>query len=195
MPSPFRTLFRRHGSKEVTTMSKTAKWLLVAAGAAVVAVGSTAAVALGRPRPSADAAPACRGPGMGHGGGHGADMRGIHFLFAHRNSIVRTVTEIPGGVRTLTEADDPAVTAQLQQHVEAMSARLKEGRPINARDPLFAALFRNADKIDVQIEKTTKGLRVTETSADPDVVTLIRRHAAVVGAFIANGMPEMMKGH
>jgi hypothetical protein len=76
-----------------------------------------------------------------------------------------------------------------------MYARLKEGRPINGRDPLFAALFRNADKIDVHIEKTAKGLRVSETSTDPDVVKLIRRHAEVVSLFLANGMPEMMKSH
>ena len=135
------------------------------------------------------------GKGNGHGNGHGADMVGIHSLFAHRDGIDRSVTEIPGGVRTLTEADDPAVTVQLQEHVQAMYDRLKEGRPIHARDPLFAALFQNADKIDVRIEKTAKGLKVTETSADPEVVDLIRRHAAVVSLFVANGMSEMMKSH
>ena len=123
------------------------------------------------------------------------DMMGIHALFAHRDAIDRSVTDIPGGVRTLTESDDPAVTAQLQEHVQAMYDRLKEGRPIHAGDPLFAALFRNADKIDVRIEKTAKGVQVTETSAEPEVVKLIRRHAEVVSLFLANGMPEMMKSH
>ena len=122
-------------------------------------------------------------------------MMGIHFLFAHRDEITRTVTEVPSGVRTLTETDDPTVTTQLQAHVQAMYDRLKDGRPIHAGDPLFAALFRNADKIDVRIEKTAKGLRVTETSADPEVVKLIRRHAEVVSLFLANGMPDMMKSH
>ena len=92
------------------------------------------------------------GPGAGHGGdgaGPGGDMMGIHFLFAHRDEIRRTVVQIPGGVRTTTEADDPAVVTQLQEHVRAMYARLEEGRPINTHDPLFAALFKNADKIDV----------------------------------------------
>jgi hypothetical protein len=176
-------------------MSTKTKWLAAAIGAAAIAGTSAAAVALAHPRPAANAAPACGGPGMERGGGHDADMMGIHFLFAHRNSIARTVTEIPSGVETVTETDDPAVTAQLQEHVQSMYARLKEGRPINARDPLFAALFRNADKIDVHIEKTANGLRVRETSTDPDVVNLIRRHAEVVTAFIANGMHEMMRSH
>jgi hypothetical protein len=176
-------------------MNKKTKWLAAAIGALVIAGTSAATMALAHPRSSAGPGPACRGPGMGPGGGHGADMMGVHFLFAHRDSIARTVTEIPGGVQTVTESDDPAVTAQVQEHVQAMYARLKEGRPINARDPLFAALFRNADKIDVRIEKTAKGLRVSETSTDDAVVNLIRRHAQVVSLFIANGMPEMMKSH
>jgi len=175
--------------------------------AATLGLAGAAAVAMAHgPGASGDQRGMCGGPGMGmgmgpgsgHGGdgsGHGADMMGIHFLFAHRDEIRRTVVQIPGGVRTTTEADDPAVTAQLQEHVRAMYARLKEGRPINTRDPLFAALFKNADKIDVKIEPTAHGLTVTETSKDANVTKLIRRHAEVVGLFIANGMHEMMQGH
>ena len=135
------------------------------------------------------------GRGVGPGGGHGGDMMGIHALFAQRDQIRRTVTQVPGGVRTTTESDDPAVVEQLREHVQAMYARLKEGRPINARDPLFAALFEHADKIKFRTENTAKGITVTETSDDPEVVGLIRRHAEVVSKFIANGMPEMMRTH
>lgn len=135
------------------------------------------------------------GMGMGPGGGHGGDMSGIHALFANRDQIHRAVTQIEGGVRTTTEADAPAVAAQLREHVQAMYARLKEGRPINGRDPLFAALFEHADKIQVTIENTPKGLTVTETSDDPAVVALVRRHAEVVGLFIEKGMHEMMRTH
>jgi hypothetical protein len=178
-------------------MNRKHKWLAVTLGLSVVA--TAAAVALPRAGTSEAAAPACRGGGMQHGGGtqggHCEDMPAIHFLFAHRAEISRTVTEIPGGVRTLTETDNPAVAAQLREHVEAMYARLKEGRSIHARDPLFAALFRNADRIDVRVEKTAKGVRVSETSADAEVTKLIRKHAEVVNLFLANGMPEMMKNH
>lgn len=138
------------------------------------------------------------GPGAGHGGdgsGHGGDMAGIHFLFAHRDELRRTVVQVPGGVRTTSEADDPTVVTQLQEHVRAMYARLKDGRPINTHDPLFAALFKNADKIHVAVEPTAHGLTVTETSKDANVTKLIRRHAEVVDRFIANGMHEMMRNH
>lgn len=166
--------------------------------------GATAVAVAHQPNASGEQRGMCgahgmgMGPGAGHRGdgpGHGADMMGIHFLFAHRDEIRRTVVQIPGGVRTTTEADDPAVAAQLQEHVRAMYARLKDGRPISARDPLFAALFKNADKIDVKIEPTPHGLTVTETSKDANVTKLIRRHADVVGLFIANGMHEMMQSH
>lgn len=175
------------------------------AGLAVVALlGVTTSVFADSPDGAPHGGAMCGGgPGMsrgghrgiGPGGGHGADMMGIHTLFANRDQIHRTVTQIPGGVRTTTEADDPAVVAQLREHVQAMYARLKEGRPINARDPLFAAIFENADKIKVQTENTDKGITVTETSDDPKVVGLVRRHAEVVNKFIANGMPEMMRTH
>lgn len=122
-------------------------------------------------------------------------MMGIHALFAQRDRVRRTVTQIPGGVRTTTESDEPAVVEQLREHVDAMYARLKEGQPINARDPLFAALFAHADKIEFHSENTANGITVTETSDDPEVVGLIRRHAEVVNKFIANGMPEMMRTH
>jgi hypothetical protein len=38
-----------------------------------------------------------------------------------------------------------------------MYARLKDKQPINPRDPLFAALFENADKIHVKMEDTPRG--------------------------------------
>ena len=178
------------------------KMTLIAVAAGLVTAGAvgaaTAVFAHPAGGPARPGAAMCGGPGMGGmgpGGGHGGDMMGIHALFAHRDQIKRTVTQIPGGVRTTTESDDPAVVAQLRDHVQAMYARLKGGQPINARDPLFAAIFENADKIHVKTENTAKGITVTETSDDPKVVDLVRRHAEVVNKFIENGMHEMMRTH
>jgi uncharacterized protein len=173
------------------------KMAAVSAGLALAGVLGAGTAVLAHPGggPSRGGGMCGGGRGMGPGGGHGGDMRGIHALFAERDQIRRTVTPIPGGVRTTTESDDPAVVAQLREHVQAMYARLKEGRPINARDPLFAALFEHADKIKFRTEDTAKGITVTETSDDPEVAGLIRRHAEVVNKFVANGMPEMMRTH
>ena len=133
--------------------------------------------------------------GMMGGGTHAADMQVFHQLFEHRTEITRQVLARENGIETVTESTNPEVTRLLQTHVASMLARVKDGRPIHQRDPLFVALFQNADRIDARHEPTTGGVRVIETSKDPYVVKLLRAHAEVVSAFLANGMSEMMKNH
>ena len=135
------------------------------------------------------------GGGMMGDPAHQADMQLLHSLLDNREHITRKVTSTPDGVDTLTESDDPAVAKTIQSHVESMSARVKEARPIHQRDPLFREIFRNADKIVMKHELTPKGVRVIETSADPYVTKLIQAHAEVVSAFLANGHSEVMKNH
>jgi hypothetical protein len=136
-----------------------------------------------------------RGPGMMHDGSHAADMQLFHQLFDHRTEITRQVIMRPDGIETVTESTNPDVTRLLHAHVASMLARVEEGRPIHQRDPLFAELFRNADRITAKHDVTAGGVRVVETSADPYVVKLLQAHAEVVSAFIANGRWEMMKNH
>jgi hypothetical protein len=148
------------------------------------------------------------GFGRGHGQGRGAssadtgsaeaferDRDSFHFLLDNRDAIKRKVKKIAEGVETLTESDDPKIAARIQEHVESMKSRVEEGRPIHMRDPLFAAVFSNAKKISMKIEKTQKGVRVVETSVDPYVARLIQAHAEVVNLFVANGRPEARKNH
>jgi hypothetical protein len=126
---------------------------------------------------------------------HAADMQLFHQLFAHRAEITREVLKREDGIETVTESTNPDVTRLLQAHVVSMLARVKDGRPIHRRDPLFAELFRYADRIDARHELTAGGVRVVETSRDAYVVKLLQAHADVVSAFIANGRSEMMKNH
>ena len=72
---------------------------------------------------------------------------------------------------------------------------MEEKRPIHLRDLLFAAIFKNADKIQFQWEKTAKGAKVIETSKDPYVAKLLQAHAEVVSLFLKNGHAEVMKNH
>jgi len=124
-----------------------------------------------------------------------SDMQVFHFLLENRADVRRTVTLLPNGIDTLTESDKPEIATKIKAHVSAMYARLKDGRPIHQRDPLFVELFEHADQIDANITYTDKGLRVIETSTDPAVAALLHKHAATVDGFIKNGMPEMMKNH
>jgi hypothetical protein len=148
------------------------------------------------------------GPGRGFGwrGGRGGqgpwgdpsfvqDRDMFHYLLGHRDSIQRKVTKLTNGVETVTESDDPEVAATIQRHVESMHKRLEEGRPIHLRDPLFAAIFANWQKITMKVEPTKKGVRVVETSSDAHVAKLIQAHAEVVNLFVANGFAEVPKNH
>jgi hypothetical protein len=131
----------------------------------------------------------------GMGGDHREDMRTIHSLFADREKIERKIAKLDDGVETVTESDDPDVAGRIVEHTYAMKERLERNRPIHTWDPLFAEIFANASKIRMEIMKTGRGVRVRETSADPDVVKLIQAHAEVVSQFISTGMPEMHKRH
>ena len=126
---------------------------------------------------------------------HAADMQVFQQLFDHRTEITRQVVAREDGVETLTESTNPEVARLLQTHVDAMLARVKDGRRIHQRDPLFAELFRYADRIEARHEPTARGVRVVETSKDPYVARLLQAHADVVSAFVANGRAEMMKQH
>ncbi len=133
--------------------------------------------------------------GRGHDGRHDADHDVFHFLLTNHKKINRKVTELPHGVRTLTESEDPEIADKIKEHVEWMKHRVENTQPIRMRDPLFAELFRHTDKIVMKYEDTEKGVRVTETSEDPYVAKLIKQHAEVVSGFVKRGFAEAMKNH
>jgi hypothetical protein len=95
----------------------------------------------------------------------------------------------------VTESDVPEVAEMIQVHVEAMYDRVENKKPIRMRDPIFRELFANADKINMEIEHTEHGVRVTETSSDEYVVKLLQEHAKVVSLWIENGYAELPKNH
>jgi intracellular sulfur oxidation DsrE/DsrF family protein len=105
------------------------------------------------------------------------------------------VKDLPNGVETLTESNDPEVADKIKEHVEWMAYRIKETHPIRMRDPLFAELFRHTDKIVIRHEDTKNGVKVVETSEDPYVAKLIQSHAQVVSKFVERGFAEAMKNH
>ena len=135
------------------------------------------------------------GPGHGHDERHEADHDLFHFLLTNHEQITRTVKNLDDGVETLTESEDPEIAEKIQEHVKWMEWRVEKTKPIRMRDPLFAELFKHTDKIKMQREETRKGIRVTETSSDPDVARLIQAHAEVVSKFVERGFAEAMKNH
>ena len=98
--------------------------------------------------------PPGKGKGKGKDAAFAADRDVFHFLLTNRADITRTVKETKTGVETVTESNKPEVAKKIQEHVTAMHARVKEGKGIHYRDPLFAEVFKYYDKIVMKVEKT-----------------------------------------
>jgi hypothetical protein len=158
------------------------------------------------------------GPGMMHGaeaagagGAHGPmggpmagrmqhgdaafaeDMQLVHNLVLDHDRIKRTVTNLPDGIRTVTESDDAKTAQVLKAHVASMEKRLNEGREFNLFSPTIPLLFQNKDKIKTVVETTEKGAIVTQTSGDPVVVTALQAHAVEVSELVRDGRVAMMR--
>jgi len=135
---------------------------------------------------------------MGSGGMMGAattaDMSSYMDLFDHHTAIRRTVEQVPGGVRTTTESDDPALAARLQAHVSSMYGHLQQGQEVQCMSDSLPLLFRNAGGYQRRLTLTAKGVSVTETSSDPQLTQAIRAHAQEITSFVDEGMPAMMQG-
>jgi len=126
---------------------------------------------------------------------HMVDMDTIHALFDNVKSIKRTVRKRPDGFESITESNDPKVVTMLQGHVVAMKSRLEKRMLIRKGDPLFRALFENADKITVEVKMTPNGIRVIEMSKDPYVINLLHLHSEAVTGFVKDGPSGMAKMH
>lgn len=112
----------------------------------------------------------------------------FHRLLTDHKQIERKVEDLPDGVRTVTTSGDPQVAALIRLHVRQMKVRLEAGMGVRNWDPLFAELHKQYDKINFEIEDVPGGVRVVETSEDPQVVLLIRQHAhRGVSEFVERG--------
>lgn len=147
--------------------------------------------------------PGMMGPGMGgpmaggmrHGDASFADdMRLVHAMLFDHDKIKRTVTNLPDGIRTVTESGDPAVARAIKAHVASMEQRLKDGKIFNLFSPTLPVLFENKDKIRTVVEMTNGGSVVTQTSSDANVVAALQAHGIEVSELARDGMAAMMRG-
>jgi hypothetical protein len=121
------------------------------------------------------------------------DMRLVHAMLVDNTRIKRTVENLPDGIRTVTESDDPAVARAIKAHVASMEQRLKDGRVFNLFSPTLPILFENKDKIKTTIEITGKGAIVTQTTADSKVASALQAHALEVTELAREGMVAFMR--
>ena len=186
-------------------MSKTTKSVGIVAG--VAAVGFLGAYAFAQQGHGFGQGRMGMGPGMmmgrGMGSGLGPGMMGarggsasanemqeLHEMFVDHTKIKRSVTNLPNGIRTVTESDDPEMTRILVSHVAGMMKRMEEGRNprLPMQSPQLEILFRNKDKIRTSLEPTPKGVAVTQTSDDTETITALQKHAVDVTDAVQRGM-------
>jgi hypothetical protein len=121
-------------------------------------------------------------------------MRTGMALFRRHNEIHRQVTVLPNGVRAVTESDSPEVSA-LIQHVTGMYRRIDQDRPFAyPMSRTVPALFQNIGRYRRELQLTPRGVVVTETAEDADMVRLVHAHAREITGFVDEGMPAMMRG-
>lgn len=118
---------------------------------------------------------------------HAHDKTVFQTLLKHHTAIARAVQEIEGGIEAITTSADPRIIGLLHDHALQMHRRMQEGFGLRHWDGAFAEMFAQADKVQMQVELLPNGVRVRETSDDPNVVVLIRAHGAVVSAFVREG--------
>ena len=119
-----------------------------------------------------------------------ADMHLVHEMLAGHDKIKRTVDNLPDGIRTVTESDDPQVAQAIKAHVASMEQRLRDGRIFNLFSPTLPVLFENKDKIKTTVETTEKGSIVTQTSATPRWSPRFRRMPWRSASWRATGWPR-----
>ncbi len=119
-----------------------------------------------------------------------AERSDIHGLLFNHASIKRSVTNLPDGIRTVTESDDPQIAAPIKKHVADMGKRVDEGRDpgLPIESPALHSIFQDKDRIKTTYETTDKGIVVTQTSADAGAVKALQDHAAEVTDLAQRGM-------
>lgn len=149
-------------------------------------------------------------PGM-HGHGHGHDdaahdevnmpgLKGANatpeesaelaVMFRNFETFTRKVTNLPNGIRTVTQSSDPDVMATLISHVTGMIGRVETGDDpeIIIQSPTLDVFFARGEGITSDIQVTDEGIVVVQTSTDPEIVTALQVHAAEVSDMAARGM-------
>ena len=118
------------------------------------------------------------------------EVNDLKEIFRSHEGISRRVTNVQNGIVTSTEAEDETLREAIVSHVSMMVNRLQEGRnpEVIIQSPALDALFDVYDEIDTEIETTESGVKVIQTSSNPEVVRLLQTHAAEVSDMADRGM-------
>lgn len=136
-------------------------------------------------------------PGLKGANASDAESAELAVMFRNFNTLSRSVTELPDGIRTVTKSSDPVVMENLVSHVTGMIGRVEnlDDPKIIIQSPTLDIFFVRGKGIKSDINVTEDGIVVTQTSDDPEVVKALQIHAGEVSAMAERGMQavhEMM---
>lgn len=122
-----------------------------------------------------------------------SQMAVIHELIANHDKITRTVTNLPDGIRTVTESDDSSLARRIKEHVVTMNVRVESGKdpgwPMESE--ALRAIYKNSATVRTVVDSTAKGIVIVQTSNDSAMVTALQQHAAEVSNLVKGGMAAM----
>lgn len=118
------------------------------------------------------------------------EVNDLKEIFRSHKGISRSVSNLENGIITTTEATNERLREAIVSHVSLMVTRLQEGRnpEIIIQSPTLDALFDVYDEIETEIETTELGVKVIQTSDNPEVVSVLQQHAAEVSDMSRRGM-------
>jgi hypothetical protein len=131
--------------------------------------------------------------GLRHDSATMAQMAIIHELIMSHDRITRTVTNLPDGIRTTTESDDPLMAQRIREHVATMNVRVvaADDPGLRMESPALRTLYQNGDKIRTIIDTTARRVVVVQTSRDSVTVAALQQHASEVTDLVRDGMAAM----
>ena len=118
------------------------------------------------------------------------EVNDLKKIFINHKKIERNVTNIPNGIKTVTLSTNPEVRQSIINHVSMMVTRMQENKnpEVIIQSPTLTELFKHYDKIETEIELTDTGVQIIQTSQDPEVVSLLQKHAAEISDMVERGM-------
>ena len=118
------------------------------------------------------------------------EVNDLKNIFINHKKINRNVTNLPNGIKTVTLSTNPEVRQSIVNHVSMMVTRMQENKnpEVIIQSPTLTELFKHYDKIETEIELTDTGVQIIQTSQDPEVVSLLQKHAAEISDMVERGM-------
>ncbi len=118
------------------------------------------------------------------------EVNELKAIFNNHKKIMRSVENIPNGIRTITETKDDELRDAIVSHVVGMVSRLEEKRnpQIIIQSPTLDVLFEDSSSIKTELKMTELGVEVTQTSANPGIIEALQKHAREVSDMAERGM-------